>query len=139
MLQEAIADQLPDPAQALAAATESTDPVERVAAAARYLTRHVLTRQGVVRAMIAATVAKPELAARPGLRVGLIDAALEPLDATLGAADPAALTRLKLGLSAVVSPESLFTLTDLHGLDAEEAVAVIVDTACALTRSAIGP
>ena len=76
---------------------------------------------------------------RTSLRVGLIDAALEPLDATLGAADPAALTRLKLGLSAVVSPESLFTLTDLHGLDAEEAVAVIVDTACALTRSAIGP
>jgi AcrR family transcriptional regulator len=139
LLQEAIADQLPDPAQALAAATESTDPVERVAVAARYLTRHVLTRQGVVRAMIAATVAKPGSAARPGLRVGLIDAALEPLDTTLGAADPAALTRLKLGLSAVVSPESLFTLTDLHGLDAEEAVTVIVDTACALTRSAVGP
>ncbi|MER7668228.1 TetR/AcrR family transcriptional regulator [Kitasatospora sp. NPDC096128] len=138
LLREAIADQLPDPAQALAQATDSDDPVERVAAAANYLMRHVLARQGVVRAMIAATVARPgHPAARPGLRIGLIDAALEPLAGSLGTADPAALSHLKLGLSAIVSPEALFTLTDLHGLDTEEAVSVIVHTACALTRSAM--
>jgi AcrR family transcriptional regulator len=138
LLQEAIADQLPDPVRALAAATDSTDPVERVAAAADHLLRHVLTRQGVVRAMIAATVTRPGTAsARPGLRVGLIDHALEPAQRTLGAADPAAFARLKLGLSTVVSAEALFSLTDLHGLDPEAAIAVIVHTASALTRAAL--
>jgi AcrR family transcriptional regulator len=138
LLQEAIADQLPDLARALAGATDSADPVDRVAAAANYLLRHVLTREGVVRAMIAATVIRPERApARPGLRIGLIDHALEPLQQSLGATDPAALIRLKLGLSTIVSAEALFSLTDLHGLDPEAAISVIVHTATALTRTAI--
>ena len=138
LLREAIADQLPEPALALAEATDSTDPVERVAAAVNYLMRHVLAREGVVRAMIAATVAKPgDAAMRPGLRVGLIDQALEPVAQTFGAADPAAFAQLKLGLSALVSPEALFSLIDLHGLGADEAVAVIVHTASTLTRASL--
>jgi AcrR family transcriptional regulator len=138
LLQEAIADQLPDPARALADVTDSADPVERVAAAASYLVRHVLTREGVVRAMIAATVIKPErVPARPGLRIGLIDYALEPLRQSLGAADPAAFSRLKLSLSVVVSAEAFFSLTDLHGLDADEAISVIVHTATTLTRAVL--
>ena len=138
LLQEVIADQLPDPARALAEATDSADPVERVAAAANYLMRHVLARQGVVRAMIAATVTRPDrVPARPGLRIGLIDCALEPVQQSLGAAGPAALTRLKLGLSAIVSAEAFFSLTDLHGLDADEAISVIVDAATTLTRAVL--
>jgi AcrR family transcriptional regulator len=44
------------------------------------LCRHVLAYQGAVRAMIAATITRPELAqARPGLRLGLIHHALAPL------------------------------------------------------------
>lgn len=138
LLREAMTDQLPDPAAALTAATDSADPVERVAVATEYLLRHVLAREGAVRAMIAATVARPGgAAARPGLRFGLIDAALAPLEPTLGAHDPEALARLKLGLSAIVGAEALFALIDLRGLEPEAAIAGLVHTATALTRAAL--
>ena len=138
LLQEAMTDQLPDPVQVMAEATDSQDPVERVAVATEYLIRHVITRQGVVRAMIAATVTKPDSSsARPGLRFGMIDEALAPLAGTLAVADPAAFARLKLGLSIVVSAEAYFVLIDLHGLEPEAAVAGIVQTATTLTRAAL--
>jgi AcrR family transcriptional regulator len=135
LLQEAIAGQLPSPEEALAPVAHSTDPVERVAAATEYLLRHVLGRQGAVRAMIAATVVRPGQAAarRPGLRFGLIDHALAPLTTC----DPKALEQLKRDLAIVVSAEALFTLTDLHGLDPEEAIASAVHTATTLTRAAL--
>ena len=138
LLQEAIAGQLPSAAEALEPVAGSEDPVERVAAATEFLLRHVLARQGVVRAMIAATVIRPGgAAARPGLRFGLIDHALAPLDGTLGADDPAALTQLKQDLAVVVSAEALFVLTDLQGLAPEAAVASLVHTATTLTRAAL--
>ena len=140
LLQEAIAGQLPVPEDALERVAGSADPVERIAAATEFLLRHVLSRQGVVRALIAATITRPGQAnARPGLRFGLIDSALAPLDGTLGATDPAALTQLKRDLAVVVSAEALFTLTDVGGLDAEDAIASIVHTAATLTRAALGP
>jgi AcrR family transcriptional regulator len=138
LLQEAIVGQLPTPAEALEQLGDCDDPVERVAAATEFLLRHVLARQGVVRAMIASTITRPaEAAARPGLRFGLIDHALSPLDGTLAADDPAALTQLKRDLAIVVSAEALFGLTDLHGLDPEEAIASVVHTAATLTRAAL--
>jgi AcrR family transcriptional regulator len=138
LLREAMADQLPDPVRALAEATDSQDPVERIAIAAEYLIRHVITRQGVVRAMIAATVTKPGASApRPGLRFGLIDEALAPLDDTLGATDPAAFTQLKLGLSVVLGAEAYFSLIDQQGLEPEAAVAALVALATRLTRAAL--
>ena len=137
LLQEAIAGQLPGPEEAFGPLDRSTDPVARIAAAAEFLLRHVLSRQGVVRALIAATVIRPVQAqARPGLRFGLIDSALTPLSDTLGVTDPAALAQLKRDLAVVVSAEALFTLTDLHGLSPEEAIASIVYTATTLTRAA---
>lgn len=52
--------------------------------------------QGAVRAMISATITRPELAAaRPGHRFGLIDYALRPLAGTLAPAKPDALAELK--------------------------------------------
>jgi len=138
LLQEAMVDQLPDPAAALAGATDSTDPVERICVATEYLLRLVTARQGAVRAMIAATITKPGgPASRPGLRFGLIDHALAPLEDTLGATDPAALTQLKLGLAVIVSAEALFSLTDLHGLDIDTAIAGLVNTAAELTRATV--
>jgi len=138
LLQEAIAGQLPGPEEALDPVAGSDDPVERIAAATEFLMRHILGRQGVVRALIAATITQPDQAqARPGLRFGLIDSALAPLDATLGVSDPAALAQLKRGLAVVVSAEALFTLTDACGLGAEEAIASVVHTATALTRAAL--
>ncbi|MFH8336575.1 TetR/AcrR family transcriptional regulator [Streptomyces sp. AM6-12] len=136
LLQEAIAGQLPEPGEALAGVEHSTDPVERVAAATGFLLRHVLARQGVVRAMIAGTIARPDRSARPGLRFGLIDHALAP---AADALDPAALEQLKRGLAVVVSAEALFNLTDLYGLDPQDAVAAVVATATSLTRAALHP
>jgi AcrR family transcriptional regulator len=138
LLRETIAGQLPDAVDALASVADSDDPVERIAAATEFLLRHVQSRQGVVRALIAATITRPGRAtARPGLRFGLIDSALAPLEGTLGVADPAALAQLKRDLAVVVSAEALFSLTDLHGLDAEEAIPSIVRTATTLTLAAL--
>jgi AcrR family transcriptional regulator len=150
LLREAIAGQLPNAAEALDAVAGSDDPVERVAAATEFLLRHVLARQGVVRALIAATITRPgEAQARPGLRFGLIDQALAPLADTAraadptgagradGAADPAALTQLKRDLAVVISAEALFSLTDLYGLDPETAIASIRHTATTLTHAAL--
>jgi hypothetical protein len=101
--------------------------------------RHILSRQGVVRALIAATITRPGQAhVRPGLRFGLIDSALAPLEGTLGVADPAALAQLKHDLAVVVSAEALFTLTDACHLDDQEAIANIKHTAATLTRAALG-
>jgi AcrR family transcriptional regulator len=137
LLREAIAEQLPAPAEALASVTDSGDPVERVAAATEFLLRHVMDRQGVVRAMIAATVSRPaEAGARPGLRFGLIEHALAPLAGSVGA-DAPVLEQLTRSLAVVVSAEALFNLTDLYGLAPEDAIASIVRTAETLTRAAV--
>ncbi|MFS8198345.1 TetR/AcrR family transcriptional regulator [Streptomyces sp. CWNU-52B] len=140
LISEALRGVWPSPAEALAPVAGSADPVERIAFACDYLLRGILARQGSVRAMMAATVTRPEtVAARPGIRFGLIDHALRPLEATLGAADPDAFAQLKRGLAVVVSAEALFVLTDLCGLEADEAVASAVGTAVALTRAAAHP
>lgn len=137
LLEEAIAEQLPGTREALEPVADSADPVARIAAATEYLLRHVLSRQGAVRALIAATITRPDQAhARPGLRFGLIDSALVPLNDTLGVTDPAAMAQLKRDLAVVVSAEALFSLTDLHGLDPEDAITSIVHTATTLTRAA---
>jgi len=136
LLQEAIVGQLPEPGEALAGVEHSTDPVARVAAATEFLLRHVLARQGVVRAMIAGTIARPDRSARPGLRFGLIDHALAPAAAGMG---PTALEQLKRSLAVVVSAEALFNLTDLYGLNPQDAIAGVVATATSLTRAALQP
>jgi AcrR family transcriptional regulator len=142
LLQEAMASQLPTADEALAPLVGRDDPVARVAAVTEFLLRHVLARQGVVRALIAATIIRPgRPQVRPGLRFGLIDSALAPLESSSGpasgAARPAALAQLKRDLAVVVSAEALFSLTDLDGLDPEEAIASIVHTATTLTRAAL--
>ena len=100
--------------------------------------RTVLAYQGTTRAMIAATITRPASAGvRPGLRFGLIDYALAPLEDTLGVHNPAALAQLKNDLAVVVSAEALFCLTDLCGLDPEQAIASAVHTATTVTRAAL--
>jgi AcrR family transcriptional regulator len=138
LVNEAFTSLWPSPAQALAPVSDSGDPVERVAFACEYMLRGVLSSQTAVRAMIAATITRPELApARPGLRFGLIDEALAPLNETLGATDPARFGRLKQDLAAVVSAEALFSLTDLARLAPGEAVASLVRTATTITQAAL--
>ncbi|MEV6833832.1 TetR/AcrR family transcriptional regulator [Streptomyces sp. NPDC051133] len=138
LISEALAGAWPPPAEALAPVADSADPVERVAFACEFLLRGVLARQGAVRAMIAATITRPGAAsARPGIRFGLIEHALAPLESTLGTTDPEAFAQLERDLAVAVSAEALFTLTDLCGLDPERAVASAVHTATALTESAV--
>ena len=138
LLNEALAGLWLSPAQALSPVAGSADPVERIAVACEFLLRGVLAYQGAVRAMIAATITRPELAdTRPGLRFGLIDEALAPLSDPLVAADPVEIARLRNDLVAVVSAEALFVLTDLAGLAPEEAIASLVRTATTVTESAL--
>jgi len=138
LVNEAFAGLWPEPADALGPVADCADPVERVAFACEFLLRGVLSLQTAVRGMIAATIIRPEAAsARPGIRFGLIDEALAPLDGTLGVTDPGRLARLKGDLAAVLSAEALFSLTDLARLTPDEAIASLVRTASTITSAAL--
>jgi AcrR family transcriptional regulator len=139
LLREALAEVWDSPEKAMEPVAGSDDPVERIGFATEVLLREVLAYQGAVRAMIAASVTKPQAPTlRPGRRFGLIDEALRPLDGTLAVQRPAHFEQLKRGLAVVVSAESLFTLTDLCGLAPEVAIASAVQTARSLTAAAVG-
>jgi AcrR family transcriptional regulator len=134
LLLEADQSTWPDPVQALAPVADSAEPAERIGFAARLLLDGVLANESAVRAMIAGSITRPEIAARrPGHRFGLIDAALAPAAHRL---DPATLTQLRRGLTVVVSADALFTLTDLCELSRPDAVDSVVRTARALTEAA---
>lgn len=137
LLQEAVDGSWPSPAEALASAEHSTDPVERIAAGTERLLRHVQAHQGAVRAMIAASVVRPAAGLRPGHRFGVIDHALAPLEGGLGRDNPQAFLQLKRDLAIVVSAEALFTLTDLYGLSPDEAIASAVHAASTITAAAV--
>lgn len=136
LLHEAL-DVWPSPAEDLEPVAHLDDPVERVAYATEVLLRRVLTYQGAVRAMISATITKPDSAAmRPGHRFGLIDCALAPLADRLARTNPEALEQLKRDLALVMSAEALFILTDLCGLSPDAAIASAVETARTITAAA---
>jgi AcrR family transcriptional regulator len=138
LLREALAGIWDSPEHTMAPVAGSGDPVERIGFATEVLLREVLAHQGAVRALIAASITRPAAAGvRPGRRIGLIDEALRPLNATMAVRRPAQFEQLKRGLAVVVSAEALFTLTDLVGLAPEEAVASAVRTARSLTAAAI--
>jgi AcrR family transcriptional regulator len=137
LLREAVLEAWPSPAEDLEPVAHLDDPVERVAYATEVLLRRVLAYQGVVRAMISATITKPESAAmRPGHRFGLIDYALAPLAGPLAGTHPEALEQLKRDLALVMSAEALFILTDLCGLSPDAAIASAVETARTITAAA---
>jgi AcrR family transcriptional regulator len=138
LLAKALAADWPTPAEALAPVEVSSDPVERVAFATRFLLEGVAERQAVVRAMISATIAQPGLSARarPGLRFGLIEYALAPFVASLESTNPERLAQLRLDLAVVMSAEALFSLIDLCALTAEDAIDSAERTARTLTAAA---
>jgi len=138
LLREALAGIWDSPEHAMAPVAGSADPVERIGFATEVLLREVLAQQAAVRALIAASVARPAMAGvRPGRRIGLIDEALRPLATTMAVRQPEGFEQLKRGLAIVVSAEALFTLTDLLGLAPEAAIASTVATARSLTTAAI--
>jgi AcrR family transcriptional regulator len=138
LLAVALVDDWPSPADALEPVAGSNDPVERVGFATRFLLAGVAARQGAVRAMIAATITRPEVVsdARPGVRFGLIDHALAPFLDALAVADAALASQLQRDLAVVVSAEALFCLTDLCGLSIDDAIDSAVRTAETLTQAA---
>ncbi len=138
LLRAAFVGLWPSADEALDPVADSSDPVERITFACEFLLRGVLAYQGAVRAMISATITRSESAAtRPGIRFGLIDQALAPLDDTLAVADPDGLAELKRDLSAIVSAEALFSLIDLSGVTPDEAIASLVRTARTVTEAAL--
>ena len=137
LLNAALAGMWPSPAQALEPVAASADPVRRVAFASEFFLRSVLSYQAAVRAMISATITRPELAAhRPGIRFGLINQALDPIAGPLPL-PPQRLARLKHDLAAIISAEALFSLTDLCRLTPDDAVASLVRTATTITATAM--
>jgi AcrR family transcriptional regulator len=137
LLAKALAEDWLTPAEALAPVASSNDPVERVAFATRFLLRGVAERQAVVRSMISATIAQPDLGrARPGIRFGLIESALAPFVDAVESAHPELLAQLRLDLAVVVSAEALFCLTDLCGLSVEDAIDSVERTSRTLTAAA---
>ena len=136
LLNAALVGMWPSPAEALEPIAASADPVERIAFASEFLLRRVLSYAGAVRAMISATITRPELAAhRPGIRFGLINQALDPIAGTLRL-PPERLAQLKHDLAAIISAEALFSLTDLCRLAPDDAVGSLVRTATTITANA---
>jgi AcrR family transcriptional regulator len=134
----ALADLWPAPAEALAPVAASSDPAARISFACEFLLRRVTAYQGSVRAVIASTITSPDsVPSRPGFRFGLIDQALDPVITPGSAAAARRLTQLKQDLAAVVGAEAFFALTDLCGLSADDAIASLVRTAQTITRAAI--
>jgi AcrR family transcriptional regulator len=138
LVNAALAGLWPAPAEALAPVAGARDPAARVAFACEFLLRGVNRYQGSVRAAIAATIIRPDVAkARPGIRFGLINEALDPVIAVADAAAAGRLRLLKQDLAAVVSAEAFFSLTDLCGLSVDEAIASLVRTARTITEAAL--
>jgi AcrR family transcriptional regulator len=138
LLEAALAGIEPDAAVAFAEGAGPTDPVERVAYAARLLARLVIERQNAIRALISVSITRGTARqVRPGYRFALIDQALAPL-AGNDAVDAATLEALRRDLAVVISAEAVLTLIDLYGLDCEAAVASIVHTARLITQATLG-
>ena len=138
LLEEALTGIEPDPAAALAAGADPGDPVERVAYAAALLARLVIERQGAIRVLISVSVTRRNAPAlRPGYRFALIDQALAPLSGSKPGMDAATLEQLRRDLAVVISAEAVLTLTDLYGLEPEQAVGSIVHTARLVTEATL--
>ena len=139
LLQVALVGMWPAPAEALLPIAKVRDPVERVNFAAEYFLRRSLSHQGAARAMISATVARPQLAAnRPGFRFGFIDEALDPISGSLQLTTRR-INTLKRDLAGIISADALFALIDVCQLSAEEAVESLVRSAGTITAAATTP
>jgi AcrR family transcriptional regulator len=133
IMQEGFVGVWPDSDDMVPSVEICSDPIERIGIAADFLARNVLRIQGAVRTMIALTITRPDVTyARPAHRVGLIEAALEPLKG----ANSDRLDQLRNDLSIVVSAEALFTLLDLKKLAPDVAIATLTETARSLVRAA---
>jgi AcrR family transcriptional regulator len=116
------------------------DPLARLELVADDQTRRIRTYEPEMRAVLRLSLEPggaggPGLPMNRGLRIGWIEDALEPLRGPL---DEQAFRRLVLGVSATLGIEAFVWLTDIAGLDRDEAAAVMRTNASALVRDAVG-
>ena len=138
LINEANVGLWPSPGEALQPIAQSTDPIERVTFASEQFLQRIIAYQGAIRAMISASVTRPAVAAtRPGFRFTWIEYALAPAETMLAPAHTDTFAHLKQDLAVIVSPEALFTLTDLCGLTPDAAIASLVRLATATTAAAL--
>jgi AcrR family transcriptional regulator len=115
------------------------DPVLRLDIATERLARQTLDHEPELRAMLRLSLESPApqrdaLPLRKGRAIGWIEDALAPLRDRMS---PAELRRLALAIRAAVGIEPLVWLTDVAGLDREEAVDLMRSSARALLRGAL--
>jgi AcrR family transcriptional regulator len=137
LLNETMRGVWPTGEEVVAPIAGETDPVRRVCFAAENFLRRALRYHRVIRAVISSTIAHPEFSGvRPGHRFPFIKAALDPVPDDILSHDRA--ERLAVELASVLSPGALFDLIDLCGLSEDDAVAVTLRIATAVTRVALG-
>lgn len=116
------------------------DPVDRVLLVeermngvlfAQEVATHVVVRNTIDAWLASDPADRP---VRPGRRLALLDAALEPLTGRL---EPAALRRLRNGLALAIGTEAVLATRDVCGLEADEAREVTRWAAEALVRRAL--
>lgn len=123
--------------QSLLGPDPTNDPLERLEAVAKALTRRVLTHEAEMRAVLKLSlegIRPPELPMHRGLRINWVEDALRPLAQQL---DPAELRRLAYGISATLGIEAFVWLTDIAQLPREEAASVMRANASGLLKSAM--
>jgi hypothetical protein len=100
------------------------------------LFEHEISTRVVVRNIIDATLAEAPDArtVRPGRRLPLLDAALEPVAGRLG---PARLSLLRNALALTIGTEAVLATRDVCGLDVDEAREVTRWASAALVRQAL--
>jgi AcrR family transcriptional regulator len=124
--------------QSLLAGNDSTDPMVRLDAVVRELTRIVIATEQQQRTMLRLSLdpatTPGSLPLRQGRAIVWIDEALAPLR---GKMSKAQLRRLVLAIRSVAGIEALCWLTDVAGLSREEAVKNIRWTTQAILRAAM--
>jgi AcrR family transcriptional regulator len=119
---------------------QADDPLQRVLRVEKELNdvlfEHEISTRVVVRNIIDAMLAEAPDArpVRPGRRLPLLDAALEPLAGTLC---PARLFRLRNALALTIGTEAVLATRDVCGLDVGEAREVTRWASAALVRQAL--
>ena len=98
---------------------------------AQEVATHVVVRNTIDAWLASDPDDRPE---RPGRRLRLLDAALQPLAGTL---EPVALRRLRHALTLTIGTEAVLATRDVCGLDPGEARAVTRWAAEALVRQAL--
>lgn len=125
---------------------DSDDPRERIEFAARELLTEGHRHEALHRSLLSLWLMNSmkagdeQTGSRPGLRMRWIEHALEPLTETLPAAE---LRRLTLALATVIGDDALFSLQDICGIPADEAIEIcawaartLVDTVVASHHAA---